>query len=226
MISPADDALSCRSEDAPMKPFRTVLTEYPTTPHPVDGSLPRLSRADAAHLKRWAKDERADEVWKAIERAAKKNGRLLPPGFFIREVLGARDIATSIVHRRNSRKQYRKHAARMSEVAKVLRKPLPNGLLIVPTGAALAERLDEAARIFRDYVAVTRNDPLGMKWTRQSKPFHLYIGLLSSDLKRITGKWLDSEVTVLTEIAFEIPEIDVDKVIWARNRARLNRRIK
>ena len=40
--------------------------------------------------------------------------------------------------------------------------------------------------------------------------------LLSNDLKDIAGKWLDDQVAVLTEIAFDKSEIDVDRVIWAR----------
>ena len=196
--------------------FKAVLGAYPSTPHPTDGSLPRLSRADLAHLKRWADDERAEEVWDKIDRAANKRGISLPPRFFIQEVLGARDIATSIHHRRRYREKYRKYAARMTEVAKMLREPLPSGLLLIPTGKELAERLDEAARSYRDYVAVARNEDRGLQWTRQSKPTHVFISLLSKDLKAITAKWLDYEVAVLTEIAFDEPEIDADKVIWTR----------
>jgi hypothetical protein len=205
------------------KSFKAVLTAYRSTPHPYDGSLPRLSSADVAHLKRWADDERADEVWNAIESAAKEHGKLvLPARFFIQEVLGARDIAKSINHRRNNRERYLKHAARIVEVAKVLRAPLPNGLLLIPTGRELAERLDEATRAYRDYVAVARNEARGMKWTRQSKPVHVFMKLLSNDLKGMTGKFLDHEVAVLTEIAFDEIEIDDDEVIWARRRAKRN----
>jgi hypothetical protein len=34
------------------------------------GTLPRLTPADLAHLKRWADDDRAQEVWDTINRAA------------------------------------------------------------------------------------------------------------------------------------------------------------
>lgn len=202
--------------------FKAILAAYPSTPHPAGGLLRRLSRADVAHLNRWADDERADEVWNTIDSAAKERGILLPARFFIQEVLGARDIATSINHRRKYRERYRKHAARMVEIAKVLRERLPNGFLLIPTGEELAERLDEAAQTYRDYVAVARNAARGMKWTRQSKPIHVFMSLLSNDLKGITRKWLDYEVAVLTEIAFDKPEIDADKVIWARRGAKRN----
>jgi hypothetical protein len=120
------------------KSFKTVLAKYPSTGHPVDGSLPRLSRADVAHLNRWANDERADEVWDSIDRAAKLRGIILPPHFFIQEVLGISDIAKSIDHRRKNRVQYLKYAARMEKIAKVLRMRLPNQFLLVPTGEELA----------------------------------------------------------------------------------------
>ena len=204
------------------KSFKAILAAYPSTPHPADGSLPRLRPADVAHLNRWADDERADEVWNRIDSAAKEHGMLVPARFFIQEVLGARDIATSINHRRKYRERYRKHAAQMVEIAKVLREPLPNRLLLIPTGEELAKRLDEAAETYRDYVAVARNKARGIKWTRQSKPIHVFMSLLSNDLKGITRKWLDYEVAVLTEIAFDKLEIDVDKVIWARRGAKRN----
>jgi hypothetical protein len=202
------------------KSFQAIVAAYQSDRHPVDGSQPRLSRAAVAHLKRWAKDERADEVWNTIESAAKKRGMLITPRFFIQEVLGTWSVATSIIHRRKHRQQYRKHAARMVEVAKILREPLPNGLLLVPTGEKLAEKLDDAARIYREHVAVARNEPLGMMWTRESKPLHVFMSLLSKDLKGITGKWLDYEVAVLAEIAFDKPEIDADQVAWARRGAK------
>jgi hypothetical protein len=176
------------------KSFKAVLAAYPSTSH----------------------------LWNTIDSAAKRRGMLFPPRVFVQEVLGAKDIATSINHRRNNRERYRKYAARMAAIGKVLRGRLPNGLLLMPTGEELAERLDEAARTYRDYVAVARNETRGMKWTRQSKPIHVFMSLLSNDLKGITGKWLNYEVAVLTEIAFDKLEIDADKVIWARRGAKRN----
>jgi hypothetical protein len=205
------------------KPFKAILAEYQRTPHAADGSLPHLSAPKLAHLKRWAEDERANEVWNSVHRAAMARGLLLPDSVFIQLVLGLRDVATSINHRRNNRERYRKYAARMEEIAKVLRKPLPNHLLLLPTGEELAGKLDEAARAYRAYGAATRNEAGGMNWTRQSKPPQVYMRFLSNDLKELSGKWLDYEVAVLTEIAFGL-EIDIDQVIWARRGAKRKRR--
>ena len=205
------------------KSFKAVLAEYPRTPHPVDGSLPCLSPTDLAHLKRWADDDRADEVWNVINCAVRSGGRLLPERLFIQDILGTRHIATSINHRRNNRERYRKYAAQMEYIARVLRMRQPNQFPLIPTGEELAGRLEEAARIYRNYVAVARNEDRGMKWTRQSKPPQVFISLLSNDLKSISGKWLDDEVAVLTEIAFDVSRIDTDQVIWARRGAKRNR---
>lgn len=200
------------------KSFKRALVAYSNTPHPADKASgpPRLSAADQAHLKRWADDERADEVWNTIRSAAQKHGRMILDRFFIQEVLGAREIATSINHRRKYRERFRKHAARMVEIAKYLRERLPNGFLLIPTGEELAERLDQAARSYRDYVTVDRNEARGMNWSRESKPMHVFMKWVSKDLKGMTGQWLDYEVAVLTEIAFDAGEIDAERVSWAR----------
>ena len=128
---------------------------------------PRLTPSDIAHLKRWVDDDRADEVWNTINRAAQEHRTPLPVAFFIQEILGARDIAQSLNHRRKHRERYRKRAAQMVEIAKVLREPLPNGLLLIPSGVELARMLDDAAQRYREYVAASRNLPGVIKWTRE-----------------------------------------------------------
>jgi hypothetical protein len=200
--------------------FKAALVSYAETPHPAseDGRPPRLSPADIAHLKRWADDDRADEVWNTISRAAQEHRGLLPVQFFIQEILGARDIAQSLNHRRKHRDRYRKRAAQMVEIAKVLREPLPNGLLLIPSGVELARKVDDAAQKYREYVAASRNLPGVIKWTRESKPPEVFMSLLSNDLKGITGRWLDQEVAVLTQIAFGDPDFDKEQVFWVRRR--------
>jgi hypothetical protein len=210
------------------KSFKAALAAYPTTSHPADSTRkpPRLSLADRAHLKRWADDERADKVWSTINSAAQKRGQVIPDRFFIQEVLGARDIAESINHRRKHRDQYRKYAAQMERDAKTLRQRLPNGLMLIPNGDELAQKLDDAARTYRDYDAVSRNLPGVIKWTRESRPHHVFISQLSNNLRGITGRWLDYEVAVLTEIAFDEPEIDSDQVIWVRRGVKRSRPVR
>jgi hypothetical protein len=55
-----------------------------------------------------------------------------------------------------------------------------------------------------------------IKWTRESKPAHVFMSLLSNDLNGITGRWHDHEVAVLTQIAFGDPDFDKEQVFWVR----------
>ena len=47
---------------------------------------PGLTPVDSAHLQRWSDDDRADEVWLTIERAAQEHELAVPPHVFIREI--------------------------------------------------------------------------------------------------------------------------------------------
>jgi hypothetical protein len=143
--------------------LRAALAAYPTTPHPADGSLPRLNAEDSAHLKRWTGDDRTDEVWNTIHRAAQDHGMPLPPRVFIQTTLGARKVAKSMNHRRADRERYRKLADQMMRIAKFLRTPLPNSVLLIPTGVELARGLDEAAKKCREYVAVSHKLPFPIR---------------------------------------------------------------
>src|SRR4029077_14308900 len=120
-----------------------------------------------------------------------------------------------IDHRKKNRVRYLKRAAQMVEVGRFLREPIFYGLPLVPSGPELARMLDEAAGTYRDYVAVSQNEGSGIKWSRQSKPIHVFMRHVSDDLKGITGRWLDHEVAVLTEIAFD-EFVDDDQVNWVR----------
>jgi hypothetical protein len=67
-----------------------------------------LTADQRAHLKRWAADDRAEEVWQSIERGARENKKLpLPAGFFIGEILGAKRVAMSIGRRRILKRKFR-----------------------------------------------------------------------------------------------------------------------
>jgi hypothetical protein len=208
------------------EPFKVALAAYSTTPHPADDTPPRLSPADVAHLKRWVGDERADEVWNTIRNAVNEHGMALPVRLFIQETLAVRNLAESMKHRRKSRERYRKHANEMIRMANFLRAPLPNGVQLIPSGPKLARELDEAAQKCREYVAVSRDLSGVLKWTRESKPRDVFMSKLSNDLYGLTGRWLDHAVAVLTEIAFNVPEIEDDQVIWMRRGVQRRKRTK
>jgi hypothetical protein len=179
---------------------------------------PGLTTDQQAHLQRWAADDRAEEDWQSIERAAQENNRPLPEGFFIREILAAKRVAISIGHRWKYRERYRKQAEQMERIAKFLREPRPAGIPPYPPATELARMLDEAAHNFRREVAVSKNLPGVLKFSRKSKPPTVFMSIVGNDLNNITGCWLDQEVAALTEIAFNAPEIDPEDARWARRR--------
>lgn len=114
----------------------------------------------------------------------------------------------------------------MRSIAKFLREKVPGGFPpIILDSLHLAQMLDDAAQSYRGYVDdVSRHVPGQVKWTRQSSPHHVFISLISNSLRKITGRWLDHEVAVLTEIAFNV-EIGVEQVRWVRHpRSRRARR--
>jgi hypothetical protein len=60
-----------------------------------------------------------------------------------------------------------------------------------------------------------------LKFSRKAQPHMIFMSMVSNDLKGITGRWLDEEVAVLAEIAFDWPDvIDPDAVRWARRQGR------
>jgi hypothetical protein len=44
------------------------------------------------------------------------------------------------------------------------------------------------------------------------------MSLVRNDLNGIAGRWLDHEVAVLAQIAFDDPDIDREQVFWVRRR--------
>jgi hypothetical protein len=192
--------------------FKAVLRER-------EKSCP--SSDDRAHLQRWAADDRAEEVWHKIERAAQNNNVRLPPTYFITEILVTRRVAIALGHRRELREPYRNAAHEMMRIARFLRKRHPHGMPPYPSGRKLAEMLDDAASYFRKQVEPSRNQPGVLKFSRKSKPHTVFMSMVGNDLKQITGLWLDEEVGVLAEIAFDSPDV-VDAEAARRARRRKN----
>jgi hypothetical protein len=171
-----------------------------------------------AHLQRWRDDDRAEEVWREINRAAQDNGKVLPAVVFIREILGARRVAIAIANRGELRDHYRNAGDQMQRIADFLRKPHPYGMPNYPRSTALAGMLEEAATYFRKQVEPARNVPNVLRLSRQSKPETIFMSMVGNYLNDITGRWLDEQVAVLADIAFDSPEaIEPEAARWARS---------
>jgi hypothetical protein len=172
---------------------------------------------DRAHLQRWINDARAEQVWDTIQCAVRSNNLRLPPKRFIIDILAARRVTMAIGHRGKLRKRYRNAADEMERLAKFLRKPHPYGMPSYPLSSNLARMLDDAASYFRKEVEPSRNVPGVLKFSRKAQPYMIFMSMVSNDLKGITGRWLDEEVAVLAEIAFDWPDvIDPEAVRWVR----------
>jgi hypothetical protein len=117
-----------------------------------------------------------------------------------------------------------KRGKKMDWVATFLRKPHPYGMPGYPKSTTLARMLDDAASYFRTEVEPSRNVPGVLEFGRQSQPHMIFMSMVSNDLKRITGHWLDEEVGVLAEIAFDSRDIiDPEAVRWLRRRRKKGR---
>jgi hypothetical protein len=189
--------------------FNAVLREYKKSS--ASGS------DDRAHLARWINDARAEQVWDKIQCAVRSNNLRLPPKRFIIDILAARRAAMAIGHRGKLRKRYRNAADEMERLATFLRKPHPYGMPGYPQSTKLARMLDDAASYFRKEVEPSRNVPGVLKFSHKAEPHMIFMSMVSNDLKGITGRWLDEEVAVLAEIAFDWPDpIEPEAVRWAR----------
>jgi len=189
--------------------FKTALREYKKSF--------ALGSDDRAHLQRWIDDDRTEQVWDTIQRAVRSNNLRLPPKTFISDILAARRVAIATGHRGKLRECYRNAADEMERVAKFLRKPHPYGMPGYPQSTKLARMLDEAASYYRTIVEPSRNVPGVLKFGRQSQSHMIFMSMVSNDLKRITGRWLDEKAGVLAEIAFDSRDIiDPEAVRWVR----------
>jgi len=189
--------------------FKAVLREYKKSS--------ALGSDDRAQLQRWINDDRAEQVWNKIQCTARNKNAWLPRRYLITEILAARRVAIATGHRGKLRERYRNAAAEMKQIAKFLRKPHPYGMPGYPQSAKLAQMLDHAASYFRKEVEPSRNVPGVLKFSRKAQPHMIFMSMVSTDLKGITGRWLDEEVAVLAEIAFDWPDvIDLEAVRWAR----------
>ena len=179
-----------------------------------------LDAGTRKHIKRWADDDRADEVWERIESAAQANGTPLPRWFFIQEILSARRVALLIDKRQTQRSFYRNIAAQMIEVAAFLgAQPPDGGPPPIPHGARLALELKDSAKHLEQHeAAVSWATPGQVKVSRSNRDRVrvAFTSMVSTELQRVTGRWLDAEVAVLAEIALNVRDITVDQVRRSR----------
>jgi hypothetical protein len=169
--------------------FRDELRKYPWPP----------SSAIKAHGKRWLDDDRSEEVWQKVSKAA---GAQLRPDDFIRFVITARGRAAGLVptldfYAEAGRRYLAAHEARIKDALKSNR-----------SLSEIADVLEEAASDFRlcDNLldqrlselppnAVSRKDQKGSQARRA------FCWILFDFFKERCRMWMEEEVATLLEIA-------------------------
>jgi hypothetical protein len=188
--------------------FKDELRKYP---------WPRSS-AIRAHLQRWLDDERADDVWKAVSKAAGAN---LGTEEFIRFVastaMSSRALPVRIkTYKREAGAALSGYGARVAE-AFGSNKSL----------GEIAELLEEVAwqLRFRERVAMLDRYPAGAISRRQkgdSQQRRAFSLSMSDFFEERCGKWMDDEAGVLLEIAFGPKGDDISQEVrdYRKSRAK------
>jgi hypothetical protein len=161
--------------------------------------------ASRAHIGRWAKDGRAQEVWATI----KENAPNVDAQEFIRLVLKARSDVVALVNRIAMGKDYRdywidKYSRATSRLWSSKR-----------SLAAIAQELEVMAdglRQLHEHFSIPQDAAVSREGTYNARARKLFARRLSSFFHELFGQWRDWEVLVLTEIAFPGQKLDEDQI--------------
>jgi hypothetical protein len=171
-----------------MTKFKDELRKYPWPP----------STAIKTHGKRWLEDDRSEEVWQKISRAADK----LEAKDFIRFVITARGRAEGLVptldfYAEAGRRYIAAHEARIKAALKSNR-----------SLSEIANILEDAAEDFRlcDNLLDQRlsglpENVISRKNQKGSQVRRAFCLILFEFFKKHCGNWMDTEVATLLDIA-------------------------
>lgn len=176
---------------------------------------PLVLKDDRAVLERWLEDERANEVWSAIRAHAEQYEGptgVDAPMRFIRFILTTKKAAereNEVIPKITEAKAAGKKllSSLRTKIAEGIR-TLPDEKLVPFLEIVVAE-----LRAFRPIVTSPPRVRSGKKGSRARTFFMRDVSALVHDT---TGKWLDKEVAVITEIAFNTRDINIDAVRKAR----------
>jgi hypothetical protein len=148
-----------------------------------------------AHVARWIKDHRAQEVWASIKGVASN----LEAEPFIATVVYLRGWAvssvTDVVH-------YKKCQEHITYLYKTLPKRLPQ------PSAEILEALAEFLRL----PAPPENPKVGDQGSEASRALNLFVRTLGKLFHELCGQPRDYETGVLAEIAFDAKDLDAKKI--------------
>jgi hypothetical protein len=203
--------------------FKWALQAYQENPY----RLRSLDGDDIRHLRRWAGDDRCEEIWWRLGKplSAPPKGELwyLITGALIDVVLSLRKAAEA-QHARAA--DYRKRNQAETELGNAIMHRLKKIAKAATRGKSINAAIWEGrARLFQQAAdlclgqtkraadpaqqATDRDGSLRRNWFSARLSEHLYL---------LTGRWFDAEVAVLVEIAFPGKDVTVDAVRKARRR--------
>ena len=166
-----------------------------------------LSAAEMDLLQRLENDRRAQDAWSKTAATAKKDDGVEPDlddaAMFFRIVLlavtGAKNTDRITAETINNKKIYAKAFAKF-------KKQFARKVNSIPSPRELAAYLEHVAGVLRRDSADT-DAPLIRSDRDGSRARTSFMREVSQAVRDFTGRWLDAEVGVLTEIAFNTPEI-------------------
>jgi hypothetical protein len=197
--------------------FKSALAQFEAECAKVAPKVGEVDTADQAHLARWADDDRAERIWKKIEKLAwAPTGSYEPLHGFIVSVLAARQMAESagaadrMVERHKERRaRHLERALQLEGLAKIWRDTAASDHPNVALALARAKAHEQEARAWRTFAQrplpqrpflISRIDKDGSRMQR------VFMQLIGKYINELCGRALDSEVAALNDIAFDTAE--------------------
>ena len=199
-----------------MSPFEQLLTEMIQQRSYLNTHYGEMAawRNDIAHLKRWLEDGRATEIWEAWSPGNFSDG---PARSFITAVLLIRERAWMWNQINKDIPGLRQRLkARAARERRSLARLLTKGELSPQKYEARVASVEEWRQATGDLDSwhAVRSDKNG---TRQRT---LFCRLLSNAFRHAKGRWYDTQVAALCEIALACEDVTADMVRSAREAGR------
>jgi hypothetical protein len=165
-----------------------------------------LDQNDRALLLRWVDDGRANEVWETIRAYSEQHKGAMAPDAsisLVQIILSVKKMAVleDEIIREKDIERWRSWLVKTT-------KTVPIELLF-----PFLELVVERHRPIHTFVTSPRRVRSDKKGSRART---LFIRTVSAAVRDLTGRWLDKQVAVIAQIAFDVEDIDIETVRSAR----------
>jgi hypothetical protein len=196
-------------------PFKQWLRLYAKNNWALHADGASLDSEDCALLKRWLADDRANEAWDVIRAHAEQHDGPIGEDaaiHFIVLVLGAKQSAEQ--ENQLARDVAAKRAERKKGL-RGLRKRIAQKIKTAPEDQ-LARWAKWTADTLSPLAPIATSPPRVRSNRRGSRAKTLFIRDVSAAVQDTTGKYLDEQVAIIAQIAFDDRDVDADTVRKAR----------